>query len=124
MKPAILLILLFLATGCFENENSSSDDATGLTVNPGDSVAFIAAKTVFSGSCGGSGCHTEYSSKTEAQFVAEGLVVAGNPDTSKVFCRLQGSTGACGSKNMPRSQPALDAAELQMISDWITAITP
>ncbi len=124
MKHVIFFIFLILLTGCFENQDSSSGDAGGLTVNPGDSAEFIAAKTLFVGSCAGGGCHSDFSSKTEAQFVAEGLVIAGSPDTSKVFCRLQGSTGSCGAKDMPDNQPALDASELQIISDWITAVAP
>ncbi len=122
MKHIIWCLLLIGMTGCFENQNSSTDDAGGLIVNPGDSPEFVAAKSIFSASCGGGGCHNDFASKTEAQFVAEGLVVPGDPDASKVFCRLQGSTGSCGSKNMPQFQPALDAGDLQAISDWVTSV--
>jgi hypothetical protein len=126
MKRFIFITLLFLGTGCFENQDSNSFDSGGLTVNPSDSAEFVAAKTLFATSCGGGGCHSDYASKTEAQFVAEGLVIPGDLDGSRVFCRLQGSTGPCGgdSKNMPWMQPALAPAELQIISDWIAVVSP
>ncbi len=124
MKHLISLMLIFLATGCYKNQDSSTDVGGGLTVVSGDSVEFIAAKTLFAGSCSGGGCHGDYSSKTEAQFKSEGLIIAGDPDNSSIYCRQQGSTGSCGSKNMPKFQPALDASELQIISDWITAVAP
>lgn len=124
MRKVIFLTFIILATGCYKNQDSSTNDAGGLTVNPGDSVEFIAAKTLFVGSCGGGGCHGDFASKTEAQFKSEGLIIAGDPDNSSVYCRLAGSTGSCGSKNMPKNQPALDSTELQTISDWITAVAP
>ena len=126
MKHVLLLSLFFWATACYENQDSSSDDAGGLTINPGDSAQFIAAKTLFAGSCAGGGCHSDFSSKTEAQFVAQGFVVPGDPDSSTVYCRLQGSTGACGGdpKNMPLGQPALDSSELLIVSDWINTVSP
>ncbi len=124
MKSFFWMLCIFLITACFNVYNSESDTAGGLTIGAGDSAEFIAAKTLFSGSCAGGGCHSDFTSLTEAQFIAQGLVVAGDPDTSKVFCRLQGSTGSCGNKNMPLSQPALSAIELQVISDWILAIAP
>lgn len=126
MKKYLLLAVCLILSGCLEVENSSSQDSGGLTLNPDDSPEFAAAKTLFSTSCGGSGCHNNYSSFTEAQFIAQGLVVAGDPDASRVFCRNAGSTGACSgdSKTMPLSRPALTVQQLQVISDWITNITP
>ena len=124
MRHIIFFIFIFLATGCFKNQDSSTDDGGGIAVGSGDSVEFIAAKTLFAGSCSGGGCHGDYSSKTEAQFKSEGLIIAGDPDNSSIYCRQQGSTGSCGSKNMPKNQPSLDASELAIISDWITAVAP
>lgn len=124
MKHVIFLIFIVLAAGCYKNQDSSSDDAGGLTVNPGDSAEFIAAKTLFVGSCGGGGCHGDFASKTETQFKSEGLIIGGDPDNSSVYCRLAGSTGSCGSKNMPKNQPALDSTELQVVSDWIMSVAP
>lgn len=124
MKTLFWIFCILLVTACFNVYNSDSDTGGGLSIGASDSAEFIAAKTLFSASCAGGGCHSDFSSLTEAQFIAQGLVVAGDPDTSKVFCRLQGSTGSCGNKNMPSSQPALSAIERQVISDWIMAITP
>lgn len=116
--------ILFFTSGCFDIYNSSTEGSGGLSVGAGDSPAFVAAKTLFTINCGSSGCHPDFGSKTEAQFVAEGLVVVGVPDSSEVYCRLAGSTGSCGSKNMPQGQPPLDATQLQVVSDWISGITP
>lgn len=118
-----LLFVIFILSGCLKTENSDSNPS-GVSVGAGDSVEFIAAKTLFSGSCSGTSCHNSFASMTEAQFKAQGLVVGGDPDNSRVYCRCTGSTGSCGSKNMPSGQPALTPSELQVISDWIMAVAP
>ena len=123
MKYVICCFILLFASGC-DIYNSSTEGSGGLSVGSGDSPAFVAAKTLFTINCGSSGCHPGFGSKTEAEFIAEGFVVVGSPDTSKVYCRLAGSTGSCGNKNMPQGQPPFDATQLQVVSDWITGITP
>jgi hypothetical protein len=121
MMRFLLLTIVFLNTSCFENQNSNSNDDGGLVVNPGDSAEFIAAKTIFASEC--NGCHA-YASKTEAQFLAEGLVVPGDPENSQIYNSLQGSSGPLGNKDMPDGRPALDSGELQIIFDWVTSVTP
>lgn len=124
MNKLFSILFLFVFTACFDVYNSDTEGGGGLLIGAGDTPQFIAAKTLFSASCSGGACHSEFASLTEAQFIAQSLVVAGDPDNSKVFCRLQGSTGSCGNKDMPNFQPALSAVELKVVSDWILSIAP
>ena len=64
-----------------------------------------------------------FHTQSEAQLRAAGLLVAGQPENSQIYFRLNGSTGTNGPKTMP-SGGALSAADLDVIKNWITAIAP
>ncbi|MBY0386078.1 hypothetical protein K2X05_13045 [bacterium] len=124
MKYLIGCFILFFTSGCLDIYNSSTEGSGGLAVGAGDSPAFVAAKTLFTINCGSSGCHPGFGSKSEAEFISEGFVVVADPENSKIYYRLAGSTGTMGNKNMPQGQPPLDSTQLQVVSDWIMGITP
>lgn len=110
--------VLALAVGACQTENSSTLDADSFnsTITP----EFAAARAIFSSNC--VPCHT-YHAQTEDQLKAQGLVLGGNVDGSLIYCRLQGSTGSCGSKNMPMGG-ALTADQLADIAAWIQTVAP
>lgn len=120
MKRVLLLLTtLLFATACFQTENSSSGDGgPDLSGSP----EFIAAATVMAAKC--TSCHYHaYHTQTEAQLVAQGEVIPGDPENSPIYYRLIGSTGANGPKNMPQDGP-LTSGEMQTIVTWINSITP
>jgi hypothetical protein len=120
IRAAFCLILTLGAAGCFQTENSSSLDADTYG-NLSGTAEFLAARTIFSQNCGGT-CHN-YHAQSEAQLKAAGLFIVGLPDSSKLFYRLVGSSGAQGPKNMP-SGGALSSSDLQKIRYWIVNATP
>nr|WP_295899867.1 cytochrome c [uncultured Bdellovibrio sp.] len=92
----------------------------GDVVNP----KFVAAKAIIDAKC--ISCHKSggydpnFVNITESKAVGNGWVVKGSPEASKLYYRLQGSTGP-GTKNMP-SGGSISAAEVQAIADWINSI--
>ncbi|NJL24554.1 MAG: hypothetical protein HC902_04885 [Calothrix sp. SM1_5_4] len=118
MSPRRLLlglaIMLLSVSSCMQTENTSSLDAD-LYSDVGGSAEFVAARNVISQSC--ANCHN-YHTQTEAELVAAGLVVRGSPETSKLYYRLAGSSGASGPKNMPTGS-SLPQSSLDAISTWI-----
>lgn len=117
-KTATVALILTL-TACLQTENSSSlDDDTYGSV--GGSPEFLAARNVLSQSC--NGCHA-YHTQTEAQLIASGLIVAADPEASKIFYRLVGSTGIEGPKDMPQGG-ALSSSDVEIIATWIENLTP
>jgi hypothetical protein len=119
---AVAVIGLALSSfSCMQTENSSALDATTYAVVPPGSPEFEAARAIFRASCGGSACHDYFGGYTEAKFKADGWVKSGDPDNSKIFCRLAGSTGSCGNKDMPLGG-GLSPADLDRIRAWILTI--
>jgi hypothetical protein len=122
MRAAIFILLLTMpVTGCFQTENSSSQDA-GTYGNVDGTADFLAVRTIFSQSCGGASCHG-YHTQTELQLKTAGLFIANDPDNSKLYYRLVGSSGSSGPKNMP-SGGALSSSDVQQIRYWILNAAP
>lgn len=98
----------------------NEDTGGGTTVNP----KFLLAKAIFDNKC--ITCHRaggDYPNLTnlkESTAVANNWVYPGNPEGSKLYNALQGSTGN-GLKTMPKSG-SISAAEVQTIADWINSI--
>lgn len=65
-------------------------------------------------------CHA-FHTLDDATLVANGLVVPGRPEDSKLYYRLTGSSGANGPKNMPTGG-SLSAEDVAKIQDYITAL--
>lgn len=118
----IVFFLLILNFACGKIENSSSQDKYLYSPNTDGSLQFTAAVAVLTAKC--SGCHGEWSGFSESDFILSGLVVAQSPSTSKIYYRNQGATSGVGPQNMPTSGSALTGSELQVVTDWINAITP
>lgn len=118
-RLVLLLVGLVFAPACMQIQNSSSGDEEAYA-NVDGGPEFQTVRTIIQRSCAAP-CHT-YSGYTEAQFIAEGLVVAQNPEGSKMYYRLSGSTGANGPKTMPQNAGSLTAAELDAFKTWINTL--
>lgn len=111
----LLILLLFLTACKLQTENSSVNDEDIYGFSGTGSVEYRAARSVLSKKC--AGCHN-YSSMTEAEMLAAGLIVQGSAVASKIYYRLAGSTGGGGPKNMPVSS-TLSSTDVNTIYVWI-----
>lgn len=107
LRIFVLLSLILITPACLQTENSNALDP----FRAGNEVL-----TIFSEKC--MGCHA-YEAYTDADFVASGLVVKGDANSSQIYYRLTGSQGAGGPKNMPPGSP-LSGSDLEIIRLWIT----
>lgn len=95
----------------------------GTSVNP----KFTLAKAVFDAKC--TTCHSPTGSYptfnlvglTESKAINNGWVVKGNPDSSRLYYRLMGSSGSNGPKTMPQGG-SISAQDVQIVADWINSI--
>ncbi|WP_374074007.1 cytochrome c [Bdellovibrio bacteriovorus] len=100
--------------------NDTGDGGGGDDVNP----KFVTAKAIIDAKC--INCHKSGGNSpnlvnlTESKAVGNAWVIKANPEGSKLYYRLQGSSGP-GSKDMP-SGGSISAAEVQAIADWINSI--
>jgi hypothetical protein len=117
--------------------------STTTTTLPGRTVSFASdVQPILSGSCLGAGCHSgqfpsqgiDMSSSarayaaltskegTEAPCTGTKLVIPGSPEASVLVKKLVGTS--CGFSQMPLGRPALSAADLATIRDWIAQGAP
>lgn len=119
MKLWSVLLSSLIFSGCFQTENSNSADDEFFKGSP----EFVAAKIVFRRNCTTS-CHQHaYEQQTEAELIAEGLLLPGDAEGSKIYYRIKGSEGSGGSKNMP-SDKSIDPSEVVVVKDWINSLNP
>jgi hypothetical protein len=52
------------------------------------------------------------------------LVAPGLPDQSYLVLKLQGSSACFSGSRMPKGMPALTAAQIQLVRDWIANGAP
>ena len=107
---------------CLQTENSNSLDAETYADDGSDTADFRLVKTILLQNC--AGCH-DYHTKNEGLLKTSGLFVAASPETSKLYCRLNGSASCSivGAKNMP-SGGALSSSDIQNIRYWIVNAAP
>ena len=121
----ISLLLLFTLASCQDYNSNSGDRAKyGPITLSGDSK-LDAATAVLQSRC--ISCHDRYHDnwadlKTNADWITEGLVVAGDVAGSRLIQRTV-NTGATDS-NMPPGRPPLPNDEYKTLTDWVTGITP
>ena len=127
---------------CFDCRCVSSIPTTTTTTLPGDTVSFARdVQPIFPARCAQQiGCHGaspgsmlllssggEYAAltngkSTEPPCTGAPLVVPGSPDTSVLVKKLTGTS--CGFSMMPLGGPALSAADIAKIRDWIAEGAP
>ncbi|MFN3697038.1 MAG: hypothetical protein ACK4VO_06300 [Pseudobdellovibrio sp.] len=119
---ALLLICIFSFFSCGKVNNSSSLDRIYYSASrPTGSTLFLSVNNIVGTKC--AGCHPAWISFSETDFVAGGLVVAGSPESSKLYYRNQSATSGPGPRNMPSSGfPALTTDETQTLVDWINSL--
>jgi hypothetical protein len=108
---AFLFLLALLPVACVQTENSNTLDKD----NYGSSGLTAQAKAIFSSKC--TPCHS-FQGESVDQLVSEGLMVIGDPENSKLFYRLQGSSGVNGPKDMP-SGSSISAGDVALIYSWV-----
>ena len=120
-KVTPYILSLFCFVGCLQTENSNSaDDSYG-----GGTPEFVAAKSVLRTNCTTS-CHQhQFETQSEAELIAQGYIIAGDPSGSSLYYRIKGSTGGPGgaSKDMPTDKE-ISNSDLTIIEDWILSIAP
>ena len=106
-----------------QTDNSNTLDKSNFgPTDSGTSISpeFASVRAIMTQSC--TPCHA-FQTQSEAQLIAAGLVVAVQPDNSKMYYRLTGSTGTNGPKNMPQTG-TLTAAQIEAFKTWINTLTP
>jgi hypothetical protein len=109
MKRLTILFLFLSLCACMQTENSNSLDA---------SLSAEGVRGILSQNC--KNCHV-YSTQTDDELIDAGLIVPGDPENSKLYYRLAGSSGANGPKNMP-SGGSLTVGEVEQIRAWIEGL--
>lgn len=108
---------------CGPVENSASLDKTlyGPSIDiSGASPLFASVRTSLT-KC--QTCHASWLSLSESDFKTLGLVVAGAPDSSKLYYRNSSATSGPGPRTMPNGgYPALTPTEIQNMINWINAL--
>jgi len=122
-SKSLIFVVATLLYSCGPVENSSTLDKTlyGNTLDTsGSSPQFIALRTSLT-KC--QSCHGSWLALAEGDFKTLNLVVAKSPENSKLYYRNQGATSGPGPHNMPNGGgPAMTAAELQNMIDWINSL--
>jgi mono/diheme cytochrome c family protein len=128
---ASLLTGIVLLTGCAEESLTEAGDAIQPTLSS------IQAN-IFTPKCAVSGCHVgtgaplglDFSTRgtsftnlvgvASQQVPALGRVTSGNPDSSYIVIKLEGSPRmASGTERMPRGGTALSTEEIAAVRQWI-----
>ena len=119
-KGSLILIILALGGlgGCLQTQNSSSQDLQLYGDLPVGSPDYLEVQAILSRSC--VPCHS-FQGLTSDQMIATGLVVAAQPENSKLYYRLAGSSGSNGPKDMPTSG-ALTAADVDKFKVFIEGL--
>lgn len=94
-----------------QTQNSSVRDET--------SYGTMGIAAILATNC--SSCHPDYHTQTSDQLIANNLVIAGDPENSKLYYRLTGSGGIQGPKNMPMGN-SLNASDVEQIRLWIESL--
>ena len=116
---AALGVTALLGTSCgnLNSLNSFSSDAE--VYDRSISAEFAAARQFMASKC--ASCHQQFSSYSEAEWSASGLVSPGNPAGSELYLRLKSNGIPSSDQNMPPNGN-LSASEAQIIQDWIETL--
>ena len=117
-----LAIFALLISSCGKIENSSSlDDVLYGDFTETGSADYLATKTSLNSYC--IQCHAAWRTYSEQNFIDAGLVVPGDPASSKLYYRNANATSGAGPKNMPTSgYPPIPSSDLDVIANWISAL--
>ena len=126
MLKIILGTGILLLTSCGQVFNSNSND---LNIYASDcassgSPEYAAPCLIIKDQC--ISCHSGYhdkwaSWKTSADWVSNGIVVAGDPNGSQLIYRMKNFQGGADS-NMPEGLPQIPDDEYNTLVDWIEAL--
>jgi hypothetical protein len=88
--------------------------------NTGSALPPPVVRAILKTNCGA--CHS-FDSSTVALLKDQGLVLPGDPEGSKLYYRLSGSSGSRGPKTMPQGSSALSGDDQNAIKSWIQALS-
>ncbi len=132
----IALAIVVVYQGClpsgFKSNSELNSQNGGQAQAPTNSSEFQKARAVLQNSCvschspGGQAAHARLDYANEEDFVANGLVVKGSPDESRIVYRTQGYMGnlngpSLGSANMPLNG-SISTTDFQVLRNWVTAM--
>jgi mono/diheme cytochrome c family protein len=137
MKRLMIPLVGLIAVACSNSGTDTSANGTapatpaattGATA-PAGAAGFAAVQPILTANClgchGGRGKKGGWSAKTYADVMATAddgaVVVAGDPDKSLLVQVLKGPVTTPKVPQMPFGKPALSAADIQTISDWVKA---
>lgn len=117
----ILYILIF-SSSCIQTKNSSSSDQgvyenTSIDTSTPAGQRLSSAYNVIKNNC--LGCHSSMNMTTDSQWIQSGYISSGQPTSSILYCRIQGST--CGAQDMPKDG-TISNDDLNKIKVWIENI--
>jgi mono/diheme cytochrome c family protein len=116
----ILFVTVTLSglSGCFvQTLNSVNGDAKAFQpLQASSSAAFTQVRSILQKNC--VTCHGEFAGYSEADFVANKLVVPKQPDDSAIIENIKGS--GVGNGEMPKDAAPLSASDIQALRTWIT----
>lgn len=122
LRPFLLnSCFLLLFASCGQTFNSNTEDFNLLPSSFCADQALCTANEIIQNKC--TNCHTSNihafwgAFDTNAEWVASGRVVAGDPNASTLITKLKNYGG-----NMPDQTPELTDAEAQALRDWVTGI--
>jgi hypothetical protein len=121
----ILLVLsVFLAGGCKDENNPLDGDSPSNIVFPSSNVSFgQQVQPLFNQACALSGCHDDgahqsslsLTSYDKLMYGGTFVVIRGQPEQSMLVMRIEGSVGA----RMPSPQRPLNQNQITGIRAWI-----
>lgn len=108
----VFVVAIMMSVGCLQTENSSALDGH---IPDGDEV-FLAVNQVFSNRCSAP-CH-DFHLQDVTSLISTGRVIPGDPESSPIYYRMQGSLGPNGNKDMP-TFGTINNTERELIYNWI-----
>lgn len=109
-----LFLGISLGCGKFKNTNSADQALYGFTNAGGPE--FKAAFPVLAKNC--TGCHSQWNSWNETDFVTNGLIMGNSPEQSPIYFRIKDNdVGIAG--DMPTGSAPLSATDIALIKTWV-----
>jgi len=119
MRNVLVILLIVTLTGCFNTDNSFSNDdglaGAGNELFAGSSPSFAPFRQILAQEC--ASCHGAFLRFSQNDWIAQGLIIPGKPDESRLFRKLRGS-GVGGDENMPPNA-SLNRDSIDLIAQWI-----
>jgi hypothetical protein len=117
------LMLIFLVAGC-KDETPLEGGSPSTVVFPSQEVSYAQhVQPLFNQACALAGCHDNGTHQSELRlttyfntvFATQGVVIPGQPESSTLIFRIEGTAG----QPMPLNSPPLNQNQINGIRTWI-----